>query len=111
MFDQLKVNQNSIINLLKVPDKENSDILSIKPVNDFLSMVMEKTDYDERGIADYNRSGQIQEQQRPYEQAKPEHNNVTQENTRTSGQSDNKRDLPDQEMQNSKNTKSNQRRT
>lgn len=47
MFDQVKVNQNSVLNLVKIPEKNNFDILSEKPENNFFAMVMEKKGFEE----------------------------------------------------------------
>ena len=64
MFDQVKVNQNSIINLLKISEKENSDILSRKPGTDFFAMIMEKTDFN-------NKFDQVQEPKKNNENTEP----------------------------------------
>ncbi len=48
MLDHVKVNQNSIINLLKSPDKESSDFTSKKPGTDFFAMVLEKSNFDDK---------------------------------------------------------------
>ncbi len=44
MFDQLKVNQNSLVNLLRPADRDNTDAQSGRGTMDFMSMVLEKTD-------------------------------------------------------------------
>lgn len=59
MFDNLKVNQNSILNLLKVPERENSDIMSLKSGKDFFAMVMEKTGYEEKQKRSENKTDQF----------------------------------------------------
>jgi len=56
MFDQIKVNQNSIINLLKTPERENTDNFSKNAGKDFFSMVIEKSGYDEKKTNKYDES-------------------------------------------------------
>jgi len=66
MFDQVKVNQNNIINLIKIPERENVDILPKKTGNDFFAMIMEKSGFDNSIIKTDNKLNQID---------KPEHTN------------------------------------
>ncbi len=48
MFDYVKVNQNSLMNLVKIPDRENSDNMPGKSRNDFFAMIMEKTGFEDK---------------------------------------------------------------
>lgn len=69
MFDQVKVNQNSMVNLLKLPERDNSDMLFKKSGGDFFSMVMEKTVIDDRQSLIDDRKLQASETQRNNEKA------------------------------------------
>ncbi len=48
MFDHVKVNQNSLMNLVKFSDRENPAIMPEKSGNDFFAMIMEKTGFEEK---------------------------------------------------------------
>ncbi|HNX24502.1 MAG TPA: flagellar hook-length control protein FliK [Spirochaetota bacterium] len=71
MFDPVKVNQNSIINLLKNPERETSDLQSKNPGNDFFSMVMEKRGYDDINNRVDNKPYQVAEPQKNVEKNEP----------------------------------------
>lgn len=98
MFDHVKVNQNSIINLLKNPERENSEILSRKPGNDFYSMVMENKAYsDKKSITEY-KPEQIPEPQKYHEKIEPAKNeqiNTLSESSRVNAGNDRESNSPD----------------
>jgi flagellar hook-length control protein FliK len=98
MFDHVKVNQSSIINLLKNPERENSDILSRKPGNDFYSMVMENKAFnDYKSITEY-KPEQISEPQKYYEKIEPVKNeqfNTLSESSRVNAGNDRESNSPD----------------
>jgi len=103
MFDQVKLNQNSIINLLKVPEKENTSITTAKSGNDFFSMVMEKTGLDEKRNITENKPVQNSEPQRKdekTEQTKSEPYNERAENIRNSEKSNQERNVSETEKNN-----------
>ncbi len=95
MFNQVNANQNNIINLLKIPEKiserDNSDLLSRKPGNDFFSMVMDKTNYDEKSRQSESKLNQVAEPQKTVEKSEtgqPNQNVNTSESSRISGKRD-----------------------
>jgi flagellar hook-length control protein FliK len=91
MFDQVKVNQNSIINLLKTPERENSDILSKNSNNDFFSMVMEKTGYEgDKSKADnkIDTTAMPQNNSEKIEPLKTDYNYTINDNSRRTGITD-----------------------
>jgi flagellar hook-length control protein FliK len=49
------------MNLVKVPERENSDIMSLKSGNDFFAMVLEKTGYEEKQKRSENKTDQFNE--------------------------------------------------
>lgn len=49
MFDQVKVNQNSLMNLTKLPDRENHDNSPGSSGKEFFSMIMNTLEFGERG--------------------------------------------------------------
>lgn len=110
MFDHVKVNQNSIINLLKNPERENSDILSRKPENDFYSMVMENKAYNEnKSITEY-KAEQISEPPKSSEKIEPVKNeqfNNSSESPRVNAGNDRKSDSPDKGRNSQDNSVSN----
>jgi len=91
MFDQIKVNQNSIMNLLTIPDRENADIPAKKPGSDFLSMVMGKTGFEDIKTGDENKLHQIEPLMTNNSSSEPisagQHNS-TSDNSRISGRRD-----------------------
>lgn len=74
MFDHVKVNQNSLMNLVKVPERVNSDILSRKPGNDFFAMVMEKSGFEDKKIPVENKADKYSETRE---------NNINKDSSRT----------------------------
>jgi len=58
MLDHVKVNQNSIMNILKVPEKDTSDFTSKKPGTDFFAMVLEKSNFDDKRSRTDNKNEQ-----------------------------------------------------
>ena len=110
MFDPVKVNQNSIINLLKNPERENSDILSKKPINNFYSMIMDNNSYnDNRSIVD-NRTDRVAETQKNVEKNEPVKNeqfNTASESSRADVRNERESNLTVNEKNNRENSGSN----
>ncbi len=64
MLDQVKVNQNGILNLLKTPERGGADFITKNAGVDFLSMVMEKTGTADIKPAEDNRNSRVSEQRK-----------------------------------------------
>ena len=105
MFDQVKVNQNSLINLLKAPERDNYDIMSKKSGNDFFAMVLEKTGYDEKKPRVETKSEQttdIQKKDDKNEPIKTEQKNIQEDNSRVNSVRDREQTSPAEEKTNPK---------
>lgn len=91
MFDQLKVNQNNIISLLKTPDRENSEIQQKKSANEFFSLVMGQAGFNDIIKSDNNQLNQIAERRNDYqkfETVKAEENNFSSDMSRANSTRD-----------------------
>ncbi len=105
MFEQVNANQNNIINLLKVPEKGNSDIQSKSSGTDFFAMVMEKTGYDDKARQSESKLNQVAEPQKNSEKSEPVKNdqNITSaDNSRVSVKRDREENTSDKEKNVSK---------
>jgi len=91
MFDQVKVNQNSILNLLKVPERESYDNITKSAGTDFFSMIMEKTGFEDIKIRDDNKFSRISEPRNDNEKsesAKTVQNEIQTDNSRVNSRRD-----------------------